>query len=231
MRDSRPIPTGNPVHDVYEGLKEEIFGFRLLPGDRFRESQVAERFAAPRPAVKDALRRLEREGFLHAHPRAGWALRPFDFDRFEQLYELRLLLELAAVQRLCDAPLGVDLTPLTQIWLVPAEERVMDGRQMAALDEAFHQALVRASGNAEMATVHEEVQAKIRILRRLDFCSPARIHTAYDEHGELLRLLLQRKAPQAAILLRGHVDTSMAEVRKLALHKLASARREQAHNA
>lgn len=227
MRDIRPIHEENPVHTVYEGLKEDIYTLRLLPGDQFRESQVAERFAAPRPAVRDALQRLEREGLLHARPRAAWVLRPFDFDRFDQLYELRQILELAAIERLCEAPLGVDLSPLTRVWMVPDAERLTDGRQLAALDEAFHNELVRASGNAEMAAMHGEVQDKLRILRRLDFSRPGRIQAAYEEHAELLRLLLQRKAAQAVILLRGHIEAGKAEARKFALHKLAAARQGQ----
>ena len=69
---------------LYQRLKEEIFSFRLLPGDRFTESQVAERYEVSRTPVRDALYRLEREGYLQVSFRRGWAVRPFDFDRFER---------------------------------------------------------------------------------------------------------------------------------------------------
>lgn len=214
--------------DVYQRLKEEIFSFHLLPGDRFSENQVAQRYNVSRTPVRDALYRLEREGYLLVSFRSGWTVRPFDFDRFEQLYDLRTVLELAAVDRICEAPDAVDLSALKTTWLVAAADRLTDGNAVAALDEAFHQGLVTATGNMEMAAVHKDVTEKIRIIRRLDFTNPERIQATYDEHAKLLRLLIQRKAAQASILLKSHIEASKAEVRKITLHKLHTARRQVA---
>jgi DNA-binding GntR family transcriptional regulator len=57
----------------------------------------------------------------------------FGFDQFEQLYDLRMILETTAVQRLCaqgDAPFEA-LQALAAIWLVPAAERSTEGAQTA----------------------------------------------------------------------------------------------------
>lgn len=223
------LPTSHPRENalagkLYEGIKEEIFSFNLLPGDRFTESQVAQRYGVSRTPVRDALYRLEREGYLQVSFRSGWAVRPFDFDRFEQLYDLRTILELAALRRICEAPEAVDLSAMTNVWLVPSVDRLSDGNTVAALDEAFHQGLVIATGNMELASVHLDVTEKIRIIRRLDFTNAERIQATYDEHAKLLRLLIQRKAVQAEILLKSHIEASKAEVRKITLHKLHTAR-------
>ena len=47
---------------VYQALKDDIFAFRLMPGDRFSESEIAGRMAVSRTPVRQALFRLEREG-------------------------------------------------------------------------------------------------------------------------------------------------------------------------
>jgi DNA-binding GntR family transcriptional regulator len=211
---------------IYKQLKDEIFSFHLLPGDRFTESQVAERYGVSRTPVRDALYRLEREGFTQVYYRSGWSVRNFDFDRFDQLYDLRTVLEQAAVSRICEAPDAVDLSALMEIWLVDVADRLTDGQRVAALDEAFHQGLVKATGNREMAAVHQDVTEKIRIIRRLDFTNPARIQATYDEHAQLLRLLIQRKEIPASILIRSHIETSKAEVRKITLHNLHAARQQ-----
>ncbi len=88
---------------VYAKIKTEIFDFRLLPGDRFTETELAERFAVSRTPVRDALYRLKRDGHVDVEFRAGWTVCPMDFARFEELYELRTLLECTAVERLCQA--------------------------------------------------------------------------------------------------------------------------------
>ena len=91
---------------------------------------------------------------------------------------------------------------------------------MAQCDEEFHCTLVAAAGNAEMARVHRDVTERIRIIRRLDFTQRRRIDATYDEHAKILRAVIQRKADQAALLLRAHIETSKAEVRKITLHTL-----------
>lgn len=91
---------------IYLQLKADIFEFRLLPGDRFSESDVAQRMAASRTPVRQALFRLEREGYVEVLFRSGWQVRPFDFAYFEELYDLRIVLEQEAVKRLCERPAG-----------------------------------------------------------------------------------------------------------------------------
>ena len=118
--------------------RPSIFDFELLPGDRFTETEIAQRLAMSRTPVREALYRLEREGYLDVHLRVGWSVRPFDFEQFEDFYDLRLILELAAVARLCDMQERAGLDALKAIWLVPAAERLADARRSAALDEAFH---------------------------------------------------------------------------------------------
>src|SRR5690606_3416198 len=95
-------PRENLTERVYQHLKQDIFSFRLLPGDRFTEKEIAERVAASRTPVREALTRLQREGFVAVSFRSGWQVKPFDFNQFEQLYDVRIVLELAAVKRLCE---------------------------------------------------------------------------------------------------------------------------------
>lgn len=215
---------------VYDRLKQDIFEFRLLPGDRLTETELAETLGVSRTPVRQALHRLEQEGYLKLAFRNGWNVLPFDFDRFEQLYDLRIILELAAVQQICDAETQADLSALAALWLVPAKERLSDARAVSENDEAFHQGLLTATGNAEMARVHRDITEKIRIIRRLDFTKQERIGATYDEHAEILRLLMQRKSAQVAMLLKAHIAASKAEVRKITLHTLRTANRQGVAN-
>lgn len=213
---------------VYGRIKQEIFDFELLPGDRITENGVAERLGVSRTPVRQALNRLEQEGYLSVAYRNGWNVRPLDFDLFDQRYDLRIILELAAVRKLCGAESPAELSALADIWLVPEQDRKTDPREMAELDEAFHQGLVAVAGNPEMLRVHRDITEKIRIIRRLDFTKPERIRATYDDHAEILRLLIQRKATPASILLASHIETSKAEVRKITLHMLHTARQNMA---
>jgi DNA-binding GntR family transcriptional regulator len=212
----------NMVEGIYRQLKDDIFEFRLMPGDRFSESEVAERVQASRTPVRQALYRLEREGYLLVHFRSGWQVRAFDFKYFEELYDVRIVLETAALARLgqMDLQANEQIEILRKTWQVSESERLQDAAQVSALDERFHCALVEAAGNAEMARMHLEITEKIRIIRRLDFTQGPRIEATYSEHGQILQALLERRIELAQQLLRSHIEISKQEVRKITLHRL-----------
>lgn len=229
----RTAPAAEPggyrsrADEVYEQLKRDIAGFSLVPGDRFTENEISERLGVSRTPVRQALFRLQQEGYVEVLFRSGWRVLPFDFDQFEQLYDLRMVLETTAVQRLCADDKRVDrelLEQLVRIWLVPAAERSADMAQVSLWDEDFHCSLVAAAGNAEMTRVHRDVTDRIRIIRRLDFTKQARIDATYEEHAKILKAIQRKRGDQAAMLLRAHIETSQAEVRKITLHQVHLAR-------
>jgi DNA-binding GntR family transcriptional regulator len=216
----------NMVERIYQQLKDDIFEFRLLPGDRFSENEVAERVQASRTPVRQALYRLEREGYLQVYFRSGWQVRAFDFNYFEELYDVRIVLESAALARLEHMALEGHpvIDELKATWQVSEGERLQDAAQVSALDERFHCALVEAAGNAEMARMHLEITEKIRIIRRLDFTQAPRVDATYSEHGQILDAILQRRTEQARQMLNTHITLSKQEVRKITLHRLHVAR-------
>jgi len=205
---------------VYERLKADIFEFRLMPGTRFSENEVARRARVSRTPVREALFRLEREGYLEVHPKSGWSVRALDFEALDHLYDARVVIECAAVQRLCAGNPRAALAGLEKVWLVAPRNRLSDGARVARLDEEFHTTLVAAAGNPELARIHHTITERIRIVRRLDFTHPERIAYTYIEHGQILRAILARKAARATQLLRSHIETSKSEVRKISLHRL-----------
>jgi len=210
---------------VYLRIKQDIFDFRLLPGDRFTEGEVAVRLKVSRTPVREGLQRLEKEGYLRVHFRAGWSVRDLDFRVFDDLYDLRIILEAAAVRQLCARAERPRLSELEATWLVGVEDRRSHADEVARLDEDFHSSIVAAAGNPEVLRCHRDVTERIRILRRLDFTEPDRVAATYLEHGQILRAILRRRADQAILLLRAHIETSKAEVRKISLHQLYAARK------
>lgn len=234
---SAVAPTAERLSDrIYAALKAELQDFRLIPGDRLSEAELGLRLGASRTPVREALLRLRKEGFLDVDPRSGWHVRPLDFDKLEELYDLRVLIECACVARLCarESATLPALEALKAIWLVPAAERLGgagrpgDAHRLGELDEAFHAELVRAAGNGEIARVHAELTDRIRVIRRLDFTRPERVQATYDEHAKVLRAIVQRKADVAQLLVRSHIEQSKAEVRRITLQTLFDARRRQA---
>lgn len=215
----------NLADKVYLKLKEQILAFELLPGDRFTETDVATDTETSRTPVRAALQRLSNEGYLQSHLRSGWQVKDFDFREFEDLYDLRIILEIAAVQRLCARDREPkELGELKDAWLIPAVRRSKDGQQVCEMDERFHIALVSTTGNREIIRIHTAVSERIRLIRRLDFTKPERITATYIEHAKITELVVDRQSDAACELLRQHIEHSKNEVRNISYHKFHEAR-------
>jgi len=228
---TEPIKASLPEY-VYARLREDIFEMRLLPGDQITETEVASYFKVSRTPVREALQRLQSDGLMQGYVRGGWEVVPMDFKRFADLYELRMLIEVHAVTRLCAAAAGdgrhaVDMRQIDALkadWCIPSQQRLSDGRAVAALDECFHQTLVRATGNQEMASAFDRLTDRIRIVRRLDFVYGDCVGSTYDEHAAILAKIDARAGADAVRLISDHIAGSHAEVNQITLHRLHSAR-------
>ena len=125
------LPTKSLATGVYERIKADIFDFCLLPGDRFTETEVAARLGVSRTPVREALYRLEREGYIDVSARNGWSVKPFDFTLFENLYDVRVVLEVATVRKLCEMEAQTELGGLAKIWLVSTPALIWTAWRMA----------------------------------------------------------------------------------------------------
>jgi DNA-binding GntR family transcriptional regulator len=185
---------------------------------------MAERYEVSRTPLRDALYRLQREGYLEVAFRRGWQVRNLDFHYFDDLYDLRIVLETAAVERICRMRVrSAELAELERIWLVGRQEREQDGRLVSQLDERFHASLVASASNAEMSRVHAELTEKMRIIRRLDFTQDERVDVTYQQHADILQLVLRGDYAESSMLVRAHILESQLKVREITLHRLHEA--------
>jgi DNA-binding GntR family transcriptional regulator len=217
--DKRPLQ-----RDVYERIKDDIFEFRMPPGQRYSEQGLATALRVSRTPLRFALHVLANEGYLdRIAGHSSWQVKPLDLDYYEDLYEFRMSIEAIAVRRLCKLESLAELIGRCAFWRVPKRQRVLNGKEVARQDELFHRTLVQLAGNREMLRTFDNLTERIRIIRRLDFINPQRIAAAFDEHENIIEMLLARKADSAEMLMRAHISASRAEIRHITLHRLALA--------
>ena len=211
---------------AYVQIKQKIFNFEMMPGDLISEGNLAKLVAVSRTPLRQALQQLQHGGFIKAIPKIGWQVAPLDFDKLDELYDFRILIELHAIMALCnsrrDNPI---LDELQAIWLRPKSKRSFDTVGVGMLDEQFHSSLVKASGNVEMLKTHAEITERIKIVRRLDFTKNNRINDTYDEHGQIIKAIIAGRGAEAQRLLKAHIEQSKIEVRKITLGMLQEAKK------
>ena len=217
--------------DTYQRLRHALFNFYLMPGDRFTEQQLSEKFNVSRTPIRQALFRLQQEGYVEVLFRNGWRVLPLDFKTFDALYDFRILIEIESVQRLCDGRMHGSIEQSNQVlehlravWFAPKQKRIYDAKTISKLDEDFHCSIVRAIGNPVIEQSHLEITERIRIIRKLDFTRELRIDATYDEHARILRAIFTKRTEQARLLLKAHIEASQVQVRQITLHQLEQTR-------
>ena len=109
---------------VHQQIRSDIYDLHLLPGERYTEANLALRYKVSRTPLRLALHMLKREGFLNkGNGHAAWQIPPIDLDYFQDLYELRVNLELIAIRRICTLETPPDFSSLKNFWFVSEADR------------------------------------------------------------------------------------------------------------
>jgi DNA-binding GntR family transcriptional regulator len=185
-------------------LEEEIASGVLPPGARLDEQELARRFGVSRTPVREAIQQLAAAGFVEQRPRRGAVVARFGPERLYEMFEVMAELE-AMAGRLA----ARRLTPADRTLLLDTHARCGAARGSSdayyAENEAFHQVIYRASGNAFLVEQCELLQRRLRPYRRLQLRYRNRVAASYTEHDAIVSALLVGDGDLAARLLRQHV--------------------------
>lgn len=213
------------AQEIYFQLKTLIMGFELYPGSRVTETELAERFGVSRTPVREALQRLQLEGYLTVRPKQGCFIREIDIEEIDEHYQVRIALELCAVELACTHMPDRALKELAREWdpaYQPSEDQ--DVETLSARDEGFHIALAEGGGNLVLADYLQRVNQSIHIIRRLDFTQNMRVDLTYKEHHAICQHLIRRDAVAAQQALTQHIRRSQMAAKTITLEQLSRAR-------
>lgn len=226
MRKHRRVKSALPSHRlltdrIFEELKQRILFFRIRPGERLIEDDLAREWHTSRTPVREACKRLAEAGLIRAVPHRGYYIRDVHLPEIEELYEVRVALETAAVEAAVRRK-GTNWAPLRATWshapnpLPPAETALR-------LDEAFHVAIAQATGNHTLVEYLRAINEQIRAIRAKDFAQPERIRTTYRQHRRILQLIAGGDGPAAARAVRDHILESRTHAINAVKELLAAA--------
>lgn len=206
---------------VHRELKRRLILWEYLPAEQLREEALAEEFSVSRTPVRDALRRLEREGFLEHRSWAGYRVPKPDLPRLEEHYEVRLLLEVSTVRKLAMRAPVPELAELMRTWQAtdPIGEDL--DPNLVHKDEQFHERLAAVAGNSTLLTMLRSVNEHIRIIRSADFVTPQRVIDTHRQHLGILGAIQKADPDGAARAMSEHILESQSKVAAVAASMLA----------
>jgi DNA-binding GntR family transcriptional regulator len=199
---------GNSRADyVKERIREAIQTGRYQPGDRIRESEVAEWLEVSRTPVREALRRLESEGLVGFESWRGVVVADLDRQQVSELYAMREVLEGAAA-RLAARHIGDAEIELLEALLARADARGEDPDALAAINRQFHETIYGAAHNRYLTQTLEQLRNSLALLRGTTFAVPGRAETAAAEHRMILEAIRNRDPDAAESAARTHIAAS-----------------------
>jgi DNA-binding GntR family transcriptional regulator len=194
---------------VADVLRRRIAAGELPPGTKLSEQQLAASMQVSRNTLREAFTMLSIESVVTRFPNRGVFVAAPDADAVREIYRVRRMLEPAA---LLWGP-GLDLERLDVVVAGAREAKARgDVPEMAAANQAFHEALMAMSGSRQLQQMMERVLAEMRLVFHAMSGEPD-FHTRYvEENAGLVELLRAGRRPEAAEALRGYLDAAEAEL-------------------
>src|SRR5881296_2470765 len=189
--------------EVYEHLRALMHHGQLRPGDELDLNALAAGIGISRTPLRDALLRLECEGFVEIHNRRGVRVAPLTLDRIRHIYEILAALESTALR---DVGQRITVETITRMNDQNREMvRALDASDFARFYDAnlaFHDAYLALSDNSEMVRHIHILKQRLYDFPRLKGFVPEWERASVEEHQALIRLLEQGNVAAAADLLR-----------------------------
>jgi DNA-binding GntR family transcriptional regulator len=211
------------AEQAYQAILFDILTCNLEPGSQIAQSHLMERYTYGITPVREALKRLEAEGFVRTIPRYGYIITPITVKDVEDIYEMRLILEQSsvrlAIERASDAQIA-ELEKFAQVTYKYKDPRSY--QHFLEQNNAFHHAIAMLSGNRKLADVLLNLlNQMIRIFNLgLDLRDSA--EEMRHEHVALIKAVQARDIRLAESILADQISRSKQRVLQMIAQRLES---------
>ena len=207
-----PIKLDNykPLRElVFEALREAIISGRLQPGERLMESQLAQDLGVSRTPVREAIRKLELEGFVVMIPRKGAYVADISLKDIADVFEIRSALEGLAAELAAERATDEEIEQLERQLVEYAEciER-QDVARLVEIDTKFHETLYTASRNERLSQMLSLLREQIQRFRTRTLALPDRMRLALEEHRAVVEAVASRDPEAARRLAQEHIQSA-----------------------
>jgi DNA-binding GntR family transcriptional regulator len=218
----------NPLftEQVYERLLDSITMGVLRPGERVRQSELAELLGVSRQPISHALQLLKHQGLVRDAGKQGVEVTPLDPEYIVHLYRAREALEptvaglaAARVKEGVATPKEIDEFKELVKYGCAAAERGADLKELVKADMAFHMALYRLSGNPAIEHMMESQWPHLLRSMLSSLQDPEVPKRAWKEHVQIADCILRGDSEAAVDFIKRHAERAGKEIHSR-LHKL-----------
>ena len=207
-----PAVESKPIREIaYETLKHAIITGEIPAGVRIVETEYADRMHISRTPLREALRKLERDGLVEYMLRRGVVVRAFTIADVEEIYTIRNALELLTLPAIIENATPEDIQALREkLHRMDDLLKQNDIEAISPLARAFHSQLTRISKLNRILRVIEGQDEYITRFSALSIAKESRRHAAHEEHYQLVDFVEKKDLPSFEQLMQKHIERSKA---------------------
>ena len=200
---------------VFKSIRDAILSGSLKAGERLMEKNLADKLGVSRTPIREALRKLEIEGFIEMIPRKGAIVKEVTPTEIADVLEIRAALEALAAKIACsklDVQTKAALNKTKEEFKLAAKDNNVD--LMAAKDMAFHDIIYLATGNEKLIHILNNLREQIYRYRLIYLYDKNYISNIIEEHEKISAALMAGDASAAEELSHDHIYNQQKAVLK-----------------
>ncbi|MEU1267724.1 GntR family transcriptional regulator [Streptomyces sp. NPDC005799] len=203
--------------DIYLRLRQMVLTLDLAPGAALSENELAASLGVSRTPVRESLILLAQEGLVQVFPKIGSFVSRVDPGQVADAQFLREAVELASLE---DLPERLDAEVAEELWDNLRRQRGtgLDLEEFFALDEAFHQGLMRLSGHGNVWTTVAAAKGHLDRARRLGLHENESPAVFADQHHEILAAVVVGDIALARTAMRAHLRAVFDDIERIRAH-------------
>ncbi|WP_303813723.1 GntR family transcriptional regulator [Selenomonas ruminantium] len=199
-----------PLREVVcESLREAIRSGILKPGERIMEIQLAEELGVSRTPVREAIRKLELEGYVVMMPRRGTYVASMSIRDINEIFEIRTALESLSNGLAADHITDDELEHLQRL-LVIIGGYIKEGNieKIVETDIEFHDLLYHAARNERLVGIISNLRDQLTRFRTLSMSYPGRLEETLEEHRLIVDAIASGDRKAASRAAERHMENS-----------------------
>ena len=199
-----------PIREIaYETLKHAIITGEIPAGVRIVETEYANKLHISRTPLREALRKLERDGLVEYVIRRGVVVRAFTIEDVEEIYTIRNVLEMITLPAIIENATPRDIQSMRN--KLQKMDRLIENNQieqLSSLARAFHDQLTAISGLKRILRVIQGQDEYIHRFSALSIAKDKRRADAHQEHYRIVEMVENKDLAGLEEVMRTHIEKS-----------------------
>ncbi len=212
------IPGTSASARIYADLRQRVISFDLPPDTTLDRSELAAQYEVSQSPIREAMLRLEQDGLVASYPQSRTVVTRIDRKRIVQEHFLRMAVECEVVRRMAE---NVQPKAVSRLrGYLRLQEAIVEDLEQAALfkqlDDAFHEALFDAVGQAGLHAHIASQSNQMARLRTLDLPRKDKMAAVFEGHKQVIDAVEAGEPNAAAAAMRKHLSGTIDRIPALA---------------